>query len=91
MIAPLNKGFSNVIFFLNKKSKNKKDWQKEGEELTNRNSELSLKNIFLKYFYNLLFFISLGGGERGIRTPGTRKRTIDFESTAFDHSAISPW
>ena len=30
------------------------------------------------------------GGERGIRTPGTRKRTIDFESTAFDHSAISP-
>ena len=31
------------------------------------------------------------GGERGIRTPGTRERTIDFESTAFDHSAISPW
>ena len=30
------------------------------------------------------------GGERGIRTPGTRERTIDFESTAFDHSAISP-
>ena len=23
-------------------------------------------------------------------TPGTRERTIDFESTAFDHSAISP-
>ena len=22
--------------------------------------------------------------------PGTRKRTIDFESTAFNHSAISP-
>ena len=31
------------------------------------------------------------GGERGIRAPGTRERTIDFESTAFDHSAISPW
>ena len=31
------------------------------------------------------------GGERGIRTPGTREHTIDFESTAFDHSAISPW
>ncbi len=30
------------------------------------------------------------GGEREIRTPGTRKSTIDFESTAFDHSAISP-
>ena len=30
------------------------------------------------------------GGERGIRTPGTHERTIDFESTAFDHSAISP-
>ena len=34
---------------------------------------------------------TVGGGERGIRTPGTRERTIDFESTAFDHSAISPW
>ena len=31
------------------------------------------------------------GGERGIRTPGTRERTINFESTAFAHSAISPW
>ena len=30
------------------------------------------------------------GGERGIRTPGTHKRTIDFESTALDHSATSP-
>ena len=30
------------------------------------------------------------GGEGGIRTPGTRKRTIDFESTALDHSATSP-
>ena len=30
------------------------------------------------------------GGEGGIRTPGTRERTIDFESTAFDHSATSP-
>ena len=35
----------------------------------------------------VLFMI---GGEIGIRTPGTRKGTIDFESTAFDHSAISP-
>ena len=33
----------------------------------------------------------LSGGEREIRTPGTRKSTIDFESTAFDHSAISPY
>ena len=30
------------------------------------------------------------GGEGGIRTPGTRERTIDFESTALDHSATSP-
>ena len=37
-----------------------------------------------------LIIFGFGGGERGIRTPGTRKRTIDFESTAFDHSAISP-
>ena len=33
---------------------------------------------------------SFVGGEEGIRTPGTRKRTIDFESTALDHSATSP-
>ncbi len=33
---------------------------------------------------------SMCGGEGGIRTPGTRKRTIDFESTALDHSATSP-
>ena len=44
---------------------------------------------FLEVFTEAL---ELGtGGERGIRTPGTRERTIDFESTAFDHSAISPW
>ena len=30
------------------------------------------------------------GGERGIRTPGTAMGTTDFESAAFDHSAISP-
>ena len=31
-----------------------------------------------------------GGGEVGIRTPGTRKGTTDFESAAFDRSATSP-
>ena len=30
------------------------------------------------------------GGEIGIRTLDTRKRIPDFESGAFDHSAISP-
>ena len=30
------------------------------------------------------------GGEGGIRTHGERKPTVDFESTAFDHSATSP-
>ena len=38
----------------------------------------------------LLINTSFVGGEGGIRTPGTRKRTIDFESTALDHSATSP-
>ena len=43
---------------------------------------------FLEVFTEAL---ELGtGGERGIRTPGTHERTVDFESTAFDHSAISP-
>ena len=37
------------------------------------------------------YVVLLGcGGEGGIRTPGTFKRTIDFESTALDHSATSP-
>ena len=34
--------------------------------------------------------VTIDGREGGIRTPGTRKRTIDFESTALDHSATSP-
>jgi hypothetical protein len=32
----------------------------------------------------------LNGGERGIRTPVTVAGKSDFESDAFDHSAISP-
>src|SRR5262245_50355640 len=31
-----------------------------------------------------------GGGEIGIRTLDTVPRILDFESSAFDHSAISP-
>ncbi len=31
------------------------------------------------------------GGETGIRTLGTLTSTTDFESIAFDHSAISPY
>ncbi len=30
------------------------------------------------------------GGRGGIRTPDTVARIIDFESTAFDHSATLP-
>ena len=30
------------------------------------------------------------GGEGGIRTHGTRKGTLDFESSPFGHSGISP-
>lgn len=29
-------------------------------------------------------------GEKGIRTPGTRKSTTVFETAPFDHSGISP-
>jgi hypothetical protein len=29
-------------------------------------------------------------GERGIRTPGTRKGTTVFETVPIDHSGISP-
>jgi hypothetical protein len=35
-------------------------------------------------------YIEINGGERGSRTPGEVTPTVDFESTAFDHSAISP-
>ena len=30
------------------------------------------------------------GGKEGIQTPGTLTRTVDFKSTAFDHSATLP-
>jgi hypothetical protein len=41
----------------------------------------------------LLDEISLksSGGEGGIRTPGTRKRSTVFKTAAFNHSATSPW
>ena len=32
----------------------------------------------------------INGGEGEIRTHGTASRSVDFESTAFDHSATSP-
>ncbi len=31
------------------------------------------------------------GGEGGIRTHGTDNRTLDFESSPFDHSGTSPF
>ena len=34
--------------------------------------------------------VGVSGGGGGIRTLGTRKRTTDFESAAFDHSATPP-
>ena len=30
------------------------------------------------------------GGERGIRTPGTREGSVVFKTTPFGHSGISP-
>ena len=32
----------------------------------------------------------IGGGETGIRTPGTLSRSTVFKTAAFDHSATSP-
>src|SRR5688572_15920177 len=32
-----------------------------------------------------------GGGERGIRTPGTLSGSTVFKTAALNHSAISPW
>ena len=37
-----------------------------------------------------LWHLSLRGGERGIRTPGTLASSTVFKTAAFDHSAISP-
>jgi hypothetical protein len=42
------------------------------------------------YWTFLDFLKLLLGGEGRIRTDGTPKRTLDFESSAFDHSATSP-
>ena len=49
-------------------------------------------SVHLKPLGHLSFSIPINqsGGGRGIRTPGTRTRTVDFESTAFNHSAIPP-
>ena len=33
---------------------------------------------------------SISGGEGGIRTHGAENRTLDFESSPFDHSGTSP-
>lgn len=38
----------------------------------------------------LIWFSSCGGGERGIRTPGTLARPTVFKTAAFNRSAISP-
>ena len=35
-------------------------------------------------------YSTLAGGEGGIRTHGTVTRTLDFESSPFDHSGTSP-
>src|SRR5690606_2379479 len=35
-------------------------------------------------------FCIISGGQGEIRTHGTPKRTLDFESSAFDHSATCP-
>ncbi len=47
---------------------------------------------FLGIFWKEIAYIIkvLCGGERGIRTPGTLTGTIDFESTPFSLSGISP-
>ncbi len=47
---------------------------------------------FLGVFWKEINCIINGlcGGERGIRTPGTLTSTVDFESTPFGLSGISP-
>ena len=47
-----------------------------GEVSENKKSEASLHSFCC--------------GEKGIRTPGTRKSTTVFETAPFDHSGISP-
>ena len=39
---------------------------------------------------NFAIFEAEHGGERGVRTPDTRKGITVFETAAFGHSAISP-
>ncbi len=44
---------------------------------------------FVPYAFDISLALS-NGGERGIRTPDTRKGIHAFEARAFSHSAISP-
>ncbi len=48
---------------------------------------LRFLNSFAFGAYNVLFF----SGKRGIRTPGTVTRTLDFESSPFNHSGSFPY
>ena len=75
-----------------------------GQTITVANSQTSLKDrIWIAIlqdiysadinYFNLLIFQSTSNdlnGERGIRTPVRNKPEIVFETTAFNHSAISP-
>jgi hypothetical protein len=52
---------------------------------------IKIKKARKSLIYTLLeVFGKPFGGERGIRTPDTCYGTPDFESGAFNHSAISP-
>ena len=49
--------------------------------------KLPMPHISLNTFWCLMKY----GGEGGIRTLGTRKRTTVFETAPFDHSGTSPY
>ena len=48
----------------------------------------TLKQAWRVFYRKSLAYF--GCGEGGIRTPGTREGTPDFESGTFDHSVTSP-
>ena len=59
-----------------------KDWFKTCRLLDRQSNSRKIKG--------LRWFDPHVGGEGGIRTHGTENRTLDFESSPFDHSGTSP-
>jgi hypothetical protein len=84
------------LFRINAADKDRQGWTQESNQRIRWNSTSPLYGIGSPIITGRLSAMWLRrqllntGGERGIRTPDTRKGIHAFEARAFSHSAISP-